>query len=163
MRVCEYIKLKCYRIQHNKHIQKHINPNIEIIMYGQEINEQTYAIAKSDVLIMGEDADNIKPESSFSKDGFRGKRFNFMLSNSPFGVSWKKEQAFIKKEANDRQVPCRTPAGKYRGASFISHMISKMETGGSRIAIIFNGSPLFTGDAIPVKAISANGLSKMTE
>ncbi len=132
-----------------EHIQKYINPEIEIVMYGQEINEQTYAIAKSDVLIMGENADNIKSKSSFSKDGFNGKRYNYMLSNPPFGVSWKKEQTFITEESND-------PYGRfYEGLPrvsdgallFISHMISKMEAGGSRIAIIFNGSPLFTGDA----------------
>jgi len=132
-----------------EHIRKNINPDIEIVMYGQEINEQTYAIAKSDVLIMGETADNIKPKSSFSKDGFKGKRFNFMLSNPPFGVSWKKEEALIKEEANDPYG--RFPAGLPRisdGALlFLQHMLSKMEAGGSRIAIIFNGSPLFTGDA----------------
>ena len=83
------------------HIEKNINPDIDIVMFGQELNEQTYAIAKSDVLIIGEDADNIKLGSSFSNDGFRGKKFNFMLSNPPFGVSWKKEQEFINNEAND--------------------------------------------------------------
>jgi len=65
-----------------EHIQQKINPDIEIVMYGQEINEQTYAIAKSDVLIMGENANNIKPKSSFAKDGFTGKRFLQMLNDN---------------------------------------------------------------------------------
>jgi len=84
-----------------EHIQQHINPEIEVIMHGQELNEQTYAIAKSDVLIMGENEQNIQQGSSFNNDRFRSNRFNFMLSNPPFGVSWKKEQTFIKNEAND--------------------------------------------------------------
>ena len=132
-----------------EHIQKDINPNVEVIMYGQELNEQTYAIAKSDVLIMGEEADNIRQGTSFSEDKFKGNRFNYMLSNPPFGVSWKKEQGFIKNESNDPYG--RFTAGLPRVSDgallFLLHMISKMEDKGSRIAIIHNGSPLFTGDA----------------
>lgn len=132
-----------------EHIEKNINPDLEVVMYGQEINEQTYAIAKSDVLIMGEDAENIKLGTSFSNDGFKGKKFNYMLSNPPFGVSWKKEQEYIKEEANDPYG--RFHAGLPRVSDgallFLQHMMSKMEPTGSRIAIIFNGSPLFTGDA----------------
>jgi type I restriction enzyme M protein len=132
-----------------EHIQKNINSDMEVIMYGQELNEQTYAISKSDVLIMGENSSNIALGSSFSKDGFQGQKFNYMLSNPPFGVSWKKEQAFIKEESNDPNG--RFHAGLPRSSDgalmFLQHMISKMEPSGSRIAIIFNGSPLFTGDA----------------
>ncbi len=132
-----------------EHIKQKINPNITIDVHGQESNEQTYAISKSDVLISGENADNIVLGSSFSKDGFKGEKFNFMLSNPPYGVSWKKEQAFIKEESNDPNG--RFHAGLPRSSDgallFLQHMISKMESGGSRIAIIFNGSPLFTGDA----------------
>ncbi len=132
-----------------EHIQQNINPDVEIVMYGQELNEQTYAIAKSDVLIMGENEGNIRQGTSFSDDKFKENKFNFMLSNPPFGVSWKKEQEFIKNEANDPYG--RFIAGLPRisdGALlFLLHMISKMESNGSRIAIIFNGSPLFTGDA----------------
>ena len=131
------------------HIQKNINPDIEIVMFGQELNEQTYAIAKSDVLIMGEDAENIKLGTSFSNDGFKGKKFDFMLSNPPFGVSWKKEREFINNESNDPYG--RFQAGLPRVSDgallFQLHMISKMEPSGSRYAIIHNGSPLFTGDA----------------
>lgn len=143
-----------------EHILENINPDIEVVMYGQELNEQTYAIAKSDVLIMGEEADNIRQGSSFSEDKFSGNKFNYMLSNPPFGVSWKKEQAFIENEA-------KNPYGRFHSGLprvsdgallFLQHMISKMDStsaddykstrsNGSRIAIIFNGSPLFTGDA----------------
>jgi len=132
-----------------EHIQKNINPNIEVVMYGQELNEQTYAIAKSDVLIMGEDAENIRLGTSFSNDGFNRHKFNFMLSNPPFGVSWKKEEAFIKNESQDLygRFHAGTPRVSDGALLFLQHMISKMEPSGSRIAIIFNGSPLFTGDA----------------
>ena len=126
-----------------------INPEVEIVMYGQELNEQTYAIAKSDVLIMGADAGNIRQGSSFSEDRFKGQRFSYMLSNPPFGVSWKKEQAFIENEAADPhgRFTAGTPRSSDGALLFLQHMVSKMEAGGSRIAIIFNGSPLFTGDA----------------
>jgi type I restriction enzyme M protein len=132
-----------------EHIQQHINPDIEVVMHGQELNEQTYAIAKSDVLIMGENEQNIRQGNSFSNDHFKSNRFNYMLSNPPFGVSWKQVQTFIKNESNDPYG--RFSAGLPRSSDgallFIQHMISKMEANGSRIAIIFNGSPLFTGDA----------------
>ena len=134
------------------HIQQTINPDIEVVIYGQELNEQTYAIAKSDVLISGDkdnDPENIKLGTSFSNDGFKGRRFNYMLSNPPFGVSWKKEQEFIKNESSDPygRFSSGLPRVSDGALMFLQHMISKMEPGGSRIAIIFNGSPLFTGDA----------------
>jgi len=132
-----------------KHINETINPDLEVVMYGQESNDKTFAISKSDFLVTGEDADNIKPGNSLTEDGFRGKKFNFMLSNPPFGVSWKKEQDFITNESNDPYG--RFHAGLPRVSDgallFLQHMISKMEPDGSRIALIFNGSPLFTGDA----------------
>ena len=113
-----------------EHILKDINPDIEINMFGQELNEQTYAIAKSDVLIMGEDADNIQQGTSFTNDKFSGKKFDYMLSNPPFGVSWKKEQDFIKNEAGEPNG--RFSAGLPRisdGAlMFLEHMISKIES-----------------------------------
>ena len=131
------------------YIQTNINPDVEVVMYGQELNEQTYAIAKSDVLIMGENAENIRQGNSFTEDKFKGQRFTYMLSNPPFGVSWKKEAALIKKEANDPhgRFHAGTPRTSDGALMFLQHMISKMEAGGNRIAIIFNGSPLFTGDA----------------
>jgi len=132
-----------------EHIHKEINPDVEVPIYGQELNEQTYAIAKSDVLITGGEADNIRHGTSFSEDRFKGNKFNFMLSNPPFGVSWKKEQVFIKNEANDPYGRFHTGLPRISDGAllFQLHMISKMEPSGSRIAIIHNGSPLFTGDA----------------
>ncbi len=105
-----------------EHILQQINPEVEIVMYGQELNEQTYAIAKSDVLITGENADNIHLGSSFSRDGLRGKRFNYMLSNPPFGVSWKKEQDFIKSEAGDPygRFHAGTPRKQRRGLALFA-------------------------------------------
>jgi len=131
------------------YIYSDINPDLEVVMYGQELNEQTYAIAKSDVLIMGENAENIRQGNSFTQDKFKGQRFSYMFSNPPFGVSWKKEEAFIQNEANDPhgRFSAGTPRTSDGALLFLQHMISKMEAGGSRIAIIFNGSPLFTGDA----------------
>ncbi|MCT4588808.1 MAG: type I restriction-modification system subunit M [Carboxylicivirga sp.] len=117
--------------------------------YGQEINEQSFAIAKSEALITGEDANNIKHGNSFSEDQFVGKHFHYMMANPPYGVTWKKDQKFIQNEALN-------PAGRfYAGLPrtsdgqllFLQHMISKMEREGSRIGVVTNGSPLFTGDA----------------
>jgi type I restriction enzyme M protein len=132
-----------------EYIHDEINPDVEVVMYGQEINEQTYAIAKSDVLIMGENAENIRSQSSFSRDQFKGQHFSYMLSNPPFGVSWVKEENFIRNEASDPhgRFTAGTPRTSDGALLFLQHMISKMEANGSRIAIIFNGSPLFTGDA----------------
>ncbi|MBN1265128.1 MAG: SAM-dependent DNA methyltransferase [Anaerolineales bacterium] len=131
------------------YIKHEINPRVEILMKGQELNAQTYAIAKSDVLIMGENAENIRLGSSFSQDRFKGDRFDYMLSNPPFGVSWKKEETLIKNEANDPygRFTAGTPRTSDGALLFLQHMLSKIQPGGSRIAIIFNGSPLFTGDA----------------
>ena len=117
--------------------------------YGQELNEQSYAIAKSEALITGEDANNIKHGNSFTEDQFTGKHFHYMMANPPYGVTWKKDKRFIENESLN-------PAGRfYAGLPrvsdgqllFLQHMISKMEREGSKIAVVTNGSPLFTGDA----------------
>ncbi len=138
-----------------EHILKDINPEADIHLFGQEVNDETYAVCKSDMLIKGEDkdADNIKPDSSFSKDGHPSTTFDYMISNPPYGKDWKKEQAFIEDEAT-RGMAGRFGAGLPRISDgqllFLQHMISKMksvEEGGSRVAIVMNGSPLFTGDA----------------
>jgi type I restriction enzyme M protein len=132
-----------------EHILSHINPNAEIVTHGQEVNPQSYAIAKSDALIMGENADNIQFGNSFTEDRFVGRRFYYMFSNPPFGVSWKKEQQFIENEAANPhgRFFAGTPRVSDGSLLFLQHMIAKMEPSGSRIAIVFNGSPLFTGDA----------------
>ncbi len=131
-----------------------INPTAQIYLFGQELNPKTFAIAKSDILIKGEEADNIKKGNSFSEDQLAGKTFDLMLSNPPFGVEWKKVEEFVRKEAEELGFEGRFGAGLPRISDgsllFLQHMISKrkpVKEGGSRIAIVFNGSPLFTGDA----------------
>lgn len=122
-------------------------PNIKA--YGQEINEQSYAIAKSEALITGENADNIRHGNTFTEDRFADKHFHYMFANPPYGVTWSKDAAFIQNESAN-------PAGRfYAGLPgtgdgqllFLQHMISKMEREGSKIAVVTNGSPLFTGNA----------------
>jgi len=132
-----------------KWVLDNINPDIEIRLSGQELNPQTYSICKSDMLISGEKPDSIKLGSSLSEDGFHGEKFEYMMTNPPFGVSWKSEEEFITEEARNPngRFFAGTPRTSDGSLLFLQHMISKMEPNGSRIGIIFNGSPLFTGDA----------------
>ncbi|NMA20983.1 MAG: SAM-dependent DNA methyltransferase, partial [Lentisphaerae bacterium] len=129
-------------------------------LYGQDWNDESWAICKSDMLIKGEDADNIVLGDSFTQDGFDrnadGNKwtFDYMLANPPFGVEWRQQQKHITREADTLGYDGRFGAGTPRindGALlFLQHMIAKMrpvDQGGSRIGIVFNGSPLFTGDA----------------
>lgn len=141
-------------------IHDKVNKNANIYLYGQEFNPVTYAISKADMLIKGEDADKIKggekdhsKASTLSNDQHRELRFDYMLSNPPFGVDWKKDKEEVDREAG-RGFAGRFGAGTPRSSDgqllFLQHMIYKMRNkvdGGSRIAIVFNGSPLFTGDA----------------
>jgi len=117
--------------------------------YGQELNEQSYAIAKSEALITGEDAGNIRHGNSFSEDRFEGKRFHYMMANPPYGVTWKKDQDFIINESlnPNGRFTAGTPRSSDGQLLFLQHMISKMEPDGSRIGVVTNGSPLFTGGA----------------
>jgi type I restriction enzyme M protein len=130
-------------------IIKNINPNIEIKTSGQELNPQTYSICKSDMLISGGNPDNIKLGSSLSEDGFQGDRFDYMITNPPFGVSWKSEEEFVVNESNNPQgrFSVGTPRTSDGSLLFLQHMISKMESKGSRIGVVFSGSPLFSGDS----------------
>lgn len=132
-----------------KWVLDNINPDIEIRLSGQELNPQTYSICKSDMLISGEKPDSIKLGSSLSEDGFQGEKFEYMMTNPPFGVSWKSEEEFITEEARNPngRFFAGTPRTSDGSLLFLQHMISKMEPNGSRVGIIFNGSPLFTGDA----------------
>jgi type I restriction enzyme M protein len=125
------------------------NTKPELKTYGQEINEQSYAIAKSEALITGENADNIRHGNTFTEDRFQDKHFHYMLANPPYGVTWNKDADYIRNESAN-------PAGRfYAGLPatsdgqllFLQHMISKMERDGSKIAVVTNGSPLFTGGA----------------
>jgi len=131
------------------YIHEEINPNIEIDLFGQERNARTYATARSELLVRGEDAGNIKDGSTFSQDGFQGKHFDYMLSNPPYGEDWKKEKTIVDNEAMNPlgRFYAGTPRISDGALLFLENMIAKMEKKGSRIAIIFNGSPLFTGDA----------------
>ena len=137
-----------------------LNSKAQPKLFGQDWNDEAWAVCKSDMLIKGEDADNIINEDTFTKDGFtlnsEGVKwaFDYMLANPPFGVEWKQQQKYIEHEADTLGYAGRFGAGLPRindGALlFLQHMISKMRypaKGGSRIGIVFNGSPLFTGDA----------------
>lgn len=131
-------------------IKEEINEDVEVLLYGQELNPQTYAICKSDMLISGENPNNIKLGNSLSEDQHQGKRFDYMITNPPFGVSWKSDKAYVQSEAEDPngRFSAGTPRTSDGSLLFLQHMISKMEpVSGSRIGIVFNGSPLFTGDA----------------
>ncbi len=137
-----------------------LNADAQPKLFGQDWNDEAWAVCKSDMLIKGEDADNIIRDDTFTKDGFDrdadGKKwtFDYMLANPPFGVEWKQQQRTIENERDTLGYAGRFGAGTPRvndGALlFLQHMLSKMRApkdGGSRIAIVFNGSPLFNGDA----------------
>ena len=137
-----------------------LNSEANPLVFGQDWNDEAWAVCKSDMLIKGEDADNIRVGDSFEKDGFDrdsdGTKitFDYMLANPPFGVEWKQQQKFIEREHETMGFAGRFGAGLPRindgSLLFLQHMLSKMRApaqGGSRIAIVFNGSPLFTGDA----------------
>ena len=133
---------------------KALNANSAVIPFGQELNPETYAICKSDMILKGNNNSEIVLGNSFSEDGFKSRTFDYMLTNPPFGVEWKKVEQFVKNEAARQGFDGRFGAGTPRISDgsllFLQHMISKMtpkEKGGSRIGIVFNGSPLFTGDA----------------
>lgn len=131
-----------------------MNPTIYVDCYGQELNPMTYATCKSDMLIKGQQYERIFPGNSFTHDGTAGLEFSYMLCNPPFGVEWRKYETEVRDEHKKLGYAGRFGAGLPRISDgsflFLQHMISKMkpiEEGGSRIAIVFNGSPLFTGDA----------------
>ena len=132
-----------------KWVKEHISKDIKFVMYGQELNPQTFSICKSDFLITGEDPENIKLGSSLSNDHFEGKKFDYMVTNPPFGVSWKSEQEFIQNESQNPfgRFSVGTPRTSDGSLLFLQHMIHKMKPEGSRIGVVFNGSPLFTGDS----------------
>ncbi|MDC1123464.1 class I SAM-dependent DNA methyltransferase [Gammaproteobacteria bacterium] len=131
-------------------VHENINPNLKIDLYGQELNDVTYSICKSDFLMSNENPENIRgPLSSISEDQFQGRKFDYMITNPPFGVSWKSEKEFVdeeKKDPNGRFF-VGTPRSSDGSLIFLQHLISKMNPEGSRIGLVFNGSPLFTGDA----------------
>ncbi len=131
-----------------------LNPEAHLEVFGQELNDETYAICRSDMMIKGKVSSRIVCGNSFTEDGHKGMRFDYMLANPPFGVEWKKIESEIRSEYASLGFSGRFGAGLPRISDgsflFLQHMISKMkpvEEGGSRLAIVFNGSPLFTGGA----------------
>lgn len=137
-----------------------LNHEAKPLLYGQDWNDEAWAVCRSDMLIKGEDADNIALGDTFTKDAHardeqgQKRSFDYMLANPPFGVEWKQQQRYIEHERDSLGYQGRFGAGTPRindGALlFLQHMIDKMRPaseGGSRIGIVFNGSPLFTGDA----------------
>jgi type I restriction enzyme M protein len=130
------------------------NPGARLVMFGQELNPESYAICKADMLIKGQDVSNIVLGNTLSNDGLPEKRFDYMLSNPPFGVEWKKIETDVRKEAKQKGFSGRFGPGLPRVSDgsllFLLHLISKMrpaQQGGSRFGIVLNGSPLFTGGA----------------
>jgi type I restriction enzyme M protein len=136
-----------------EHLAEH-NPDARLVMYGQELNPESYAICKADMLIKGQDIANIIFGNTLSADGLPGKHFDYMLSNPPFGVEWKKIEKEIRKEAEQMGFNGRFGPGLPRVSDgsllFLLHLVAKMrpaKDGGSRFGIVLNGSPLFTGGA----------------
>ncbi len=130
------------------------NPDARLTLFGQELNDESYAICKADMLIKGQDVGNIVVGNTLSDDGHRNRKFDYMLSNPPFGVEWKKVEKEVRKEAQEKGFDGRFGPGLPRVSDgsmlFLLHLIAKMRPavdGGSRFGIVLNGSPLFTGGA----------------
>lgn len=134
-----------------------LNPTAHLEFFGQEINPESYAICKADLLIKGEDATNIRLGNTLSNDKFPTDKFDYLISNPPYGVDWKSYEKPIKAEHEQQGFDGRFGPGTPRSSDgqllFLLHLLSKMKDvtpenpQGSRLAIIMNGSPLFTGDA----------------
>ena len=128
---------------------KKLNSSSRMLCYGQELNAQTYAICKADMLIKGEDSNNIRHGNTLSGDLFPGETFDYIIMNPPFGIEWKNEKTAVLKEAekgSDGRFPAGTPAISDSQLLFLQNAVSKMKPEGSKIAIVHNGSALFKGD-----------------
>lgn len=133
---------------------RELNPDACLEVFGQELNDESYAICKADMMLKGQNPENIVRGNSFSEDGHVGEHYDYLLSNPPFGVEWKKVQQVVEEEHETQGFSGRFGPGLPRisdgSTLFLLHMLSKMKPvneGGSRLAIVFNGSPLFSGDA----------------
>lgn len=131
-----------------------LNPHARLTMFGQELNDESYAICKADMLIKGQDVNNIIVGNTLSDDGHPHTKFDYMLSNPPFGVEWKKVEKEVRRENEQQGFNGRFGPGLPRVSDgsllFLMHLLSKMRStrdGGSRFGIVLNGSPLFTGGA----------------
>lgn len=135
-----------------EHIKK-LNKTAQVELFGQEVHDKTYAICKSDMIIKGQNAENIKLGNTLNDDKLPDKKFRIMMTNPPFGLSWSDEANYVKKEHSSQGYNGRFGPGTPRTSDgsllFLMHLISKMydDDKGSRIGIVFNGSPLFNGDA----------------
>ncbi|MBI2680742.1 MAG: SAM-dependent DNA methyltransferase [Candidatus Solibacter usitatus] len=127
------------------------NSGVRLEVFGQELNRESYAICKADLLMRGASPDHVHLGNTFLRDELAGERFDYMLSNPPFGVEWKKAESVIREEHQRLGFAGRFGAGLPRvndgSLLFLQHMLSKMKPEGSRLAVVFNGSPLFAGDA----------------
>ena len=133
---------------------RELNPRATLRAYGQELNAETYAVCRADMMLKGQPASNIRLGNSFSEDAFHGQRYDYLLANPPFGVEWKKVERVIRDEHDQLGFEGRFGAGLPRindgSFLFLQHMISKLKppaAGGGRLAIVFNSSPMFTGGA----------------
>lgn len=138
-----------------EHLLAH-NPAARLTLFGQELNDESYAICKADMLIRGQSVENMAAGNTLSEDGFPTRKFDYMLSNPPFGVEWKKVEKVIRAEHEQKGFDGRFGPGLPRVSDgsmlFLLHLVSKMAPvvngqGGSRFGIVLNGSPLFTGGA----------------
>ena len=139
-----------------EHLEQH-NPAARLTLFGQELNDESYAICKADMLIRGQDVGNVIPGNTLSEDGHASRKFDYMLSNPPFGVEWKKVEKLVRKEHEEKGFDGRFGPGLPRVSDgsmlfllFLLHLVAKMrpaKDGGSRFGIVLNGSPLFTGGA----------------
>lgn len=138
-----------------EHLLAH-NPAARLTLYGQELNDESYAICKADMLIRGQEVGNMAPGNTLSDDGHAHRRFDYMLSNPPFGVEWKKVEKIVRAEHEQKGFDGRFGPGLPRVSDgsmlFLLHLVAKMSPvvngqGGSRFGIVLNGSPLFTGGA----------------
>lgn len=137
---------------------REMNPDARLVVFGQELNPESFAICKADMLVKGQEVSSIIFGNTLSEDGHSNKTFDYMLSNPPFGVEWKKVEAAVRREHEQKGFAGRFGAGLPRISDgsllFLMHLLSKMSRvnkdgsgGGSRIGIVLNGSPLFTGGA----------------
>ena len=129
---------------------RNFNSSMQLLSFGQEINDQTYAICKADMLIKGSDDNKIKNGDTLADDKFKEERFDYILCNPPFGREWKVQEKAVKEESRlgvDGRFSAGYPAIRDGQMLFLQAAIGKMKPQGSRVAIIHNGSPLFSGDA----------------
>ncbi len=138
-----------------EHLLAH-NPAARLTLFGQELNDESYAICKADMLIRGQEVGNMAPGNTLSDDGHAHRKFDYMLSNPPFGVEWKKVEKIVRAEHEQKGFDGRFGPGLPRVSDgsmlFLLHLVAKMSPvvngeGGSRFGIVLNGSPLFTGGA----------------